>query len=46
MVQKIIKKDNKTIFKGMCLQDGPAGVRFTKGHSISWKSNLTCCNIQ
>ena len=35
-----IKKDNKTIFKGMCLQDGPAGVRFTKGHSISWQSNL------
>jgi beta-glucosidase len=35
-----IKKNNKTIFKGMCLQDGPAGVRFADGHSISWQSNL------
>ena len=35
-----IIKNNKTIFKGMCLQDGPAGVRFAKGSAISWQSNL------
>ena len=27
-------------FKGMCLQDGPAGVRYAKGTGISWQSNL------
>ena len=27
-------------FTGMCLQDGPAGVRFANGTSISWQSNL------
>ena len=32
---------NKNIdFKGMCLQDGPAGVRFAKGTSISWQASL------
>jgi beta-glucosidase len=33
-------KNDKVSFKGMCLQDGPAGVRFTQGTSISWQSNL------
>ena len=28
-------KNDKIDFKGMCLQDGPAGVRFVKGTSIS-----------
>ena len=27
-------------FNGMCLQDGPAGVRFAKGTSISWQANI------
>ena len=27
-------------FKGICLQDGPAGVRYAKGTSISWQANL------
>ena len=31
-------------FKGMCLQDGPAGVRFANGKSISWQSNLNLAN--
>ena len=33
-------KNDKVDFKGMCLQDGPAGTRFAKGTSISWQSNL------
>ena len=33
-------KNDKVNFKGMCLQDGPAGVRFAKGTGISWQSNL------
>ena len=33
-------KNDKVEFKGMCLQDGPAGVRFVKGTSISWQSAL------
>ena len=33
-------KNEKVNFKGMCLQDGPAGVRFARGTSISWQSNL------
>ena len=32
---------NKDIdFKGMCLQDGPAGVRFAKGTGISWQGSM------
>ena len=31
---------NKVNFKGMCLQDGPAGVRYAKGTGISWQANL------
>ena len=27
-------------FKGMCLQDGPAGVRYARGTGISWQANL------
>ena len=27
-------------FNGMCLQDGPAGVRFAEGHSISWQAGI------
>ena len=27
-------------FKGMCLQDGPAGVRYAKGTGISWQANI------
>ena len=33
------QNDNIT-FPGMCLQDGPAGIRFANGTSISWQSNL------
>ena len=33
-------KNEKVDFKGMCLQDGPAGVRFAKGTSISWQGSL------
>ena len=33
-------KNEKIDFKGMCLQDGPAGVRFAKGTSISWQASL------
>ena len=33
-------KNKKVNFKGMCLQDGPAGVRFAQGTSISWQANL------
>ena len=33
-------KNDKVDFKGMCLQDGPAGVRYTEGTSVSWQSNL------
>ena len=33
-------KNDKVDFKGMCLQDGPAGVRYSNGTSISWQSNL------
>ena len=33
-------KNEKVNFKGMCLQDGPAGVRFAKGSSISWQANI------
>ena len=31
---------SKYNFKGMCLQDGPAGVRYAKGTGISWQANL------
>jgi hypothetical protein len=30
----------KVKFKGMCLQDGPAGVRSAKGTSISWQASI------
>ena len=33
-------KNDKIDFKGMCLQDGPAGVRFARGNSISWQGSL------
>ena len=33
-------KNKKVKFPGMCLQDGPAGIRFVKGKGISWQSNL------
>ena len=33
-------KNEKVDFKGMCLQDGPAGVRFARGNSISWQGSL------
>lgn len=33
-------KNDKVDFKGMCLQDGPAGIRFVKGTSISWQAAL------
>ena len=31
---------SKINFKGMCLQDGPAGVRYAKGTGISWQANI------
>ena len=33
-------KNDKVDFKGMCLQDGPAGVRFAKGNGISWQGSM------
>ena len=33
-------KNSKVNFKGMCLQDGPAGVRFSNGTSISWQAGI------
>ena len=33
-------RNGKVDFKGMCLQDGPAGVRYARGTGISWQSNL------
>ena len=33
-------KNKKVDFKGMCLQDGPAGVRFANGTGISWQGSL------
>ena len=33
----IIAAKNKVNFKGMCLQDGPAGVRYAKGTGFSWQ---------
>ena len=33
-------KNEKVNFKGMCLQDGPAGIRFANGTGISWQANL------
>ena len=32
--------NGKVNFKGMCLQDGPAGVRYARGTGISWQANL------
>lgn len=32
--------NSKVNFKGMCLQDGPAGVRFANGTGISWQSSI------
>ena len=33
-------KNEKVQFKGMCLQDGPAGVRYVKGTGISWQAGI------
>ena len=33
-------KNSQVDFKGMCLQDGPAGVRFANGTSISWQAAI------
>ena len=33
-------KNGKVDFKGMCIQDGPAGVRYAKGTGISWQANI------
>ena len=33
-------KNGNADFRGMCLQDGPAGVRYAKGTGISWQANL------
>ena len=33
-------KNDKVDFKGMCLQDGPSGIRYSNGSSISWQSNI------
>ena len=39
-------KESNTIFNGMCLNDGPTGVRFSNGTSISWNSPLnTACTF-
>ena len=32
--------NGKVNFKGMCLQDGPAGVRYARGTGISWQANI------
>ena len=32
--------NRKVDFKGMCLQDGPSGVRFAKGTGVSWQGSL------
>ena len=33
-------KNEKVDFKGMCLQDGPSGVRFARGTGISWQGSM------
>ena len=33
-------KNAEIDFKGMCLQDGPAGIRFANGTGISWHGSL------
>ena len=33
-------KNDKVDFKGMCLQDGPAGVRYANGTGISWQAAI------
>ena len=33
-------KNNDVDFKGMCLQDGPSGIRFANGTGISWHGSL------
>ena len=33
-------KNKKVDFKGMCLQDGPSGVRYAKGTGISWQAPI------
>ena len=33
-------KNEKVEFKGMCLQDGPAGVRYANGTGISWQAGI------
>ena len=38
--------NGKVTFPGMCLQDGPAGVRQAEGTSVSWQSSLnTACTF-
>ena len=32
--------NEKVNFKGICMQDGPAGVRFANGTSISWQASI------
>ena len=33
-------KNSEIDFKGMCLQDGPAGVRYANGTGISWQASI------
>ena len=33
-------KNENVDFKGMCLQDGPSGVRFARGTGISWQGSM------
>ena len=33
-------KNSEVDFKGMCMEDGPAGVRFANGTSISWQASI------
>ena len=33
-------KNEKINFRGMCLQDGPSGVRYANGTGISWQANI------
>jgi len=35
-----IKPNNRKGFKGLCLQDGPAGVRFNDGTSTTWQAGI------
>jgi len=35
-----IKPNSRKNFKGLCLQDGPAGVRFNEGTSTTWQTGI------